>query len=97
MKRCSSLDALRPTLILGFKILTLIIVTNLTDMELTENKVSVLKYGLKHRFLNCPKESVILVVVEDSWDEILCHDVFKEDHISKHYLQTVLKAFTYKT
>ena len=66
------------------------IITNLTDMELTENEVSVIKYGLKHGLLTRPKENEMVVIVEDIWDQILRNDVLKEDHISKHRRQTTL-------
>ena len=71
------------------------ITTNLTDKELTESEASVIKYSLKHGLLTRPKESEMVVIVEDIWDHILQNDVLKEDHISKHRLQTALKAFTY--
>ena len=58
------------------------IITNSIDMELTENEVSILKYGLKHRLLTRPKESEIIVIVVDIWDQILRNYVLKEDHIS---------------
>ena len=38
------------------------LITNLTDMELTENEVSVLKFGLKHGFLTRPEESEMIVI-----------------------------------
>ena len=69
--------------------------TNLTDMELTEIEVSVLKVGLKHRLLTRPKESEMIVIAEDIWDQTLRNDDLKEDHISKYRLQTALKVFTY--
>ena len=47
------------------------IITNLTDMELTENEVSALKFGLKHGLLTRrPKESKMIVIAEDIWDQI---------------------------
>ena len=52
-------------------------------MELTESEVSILKYGLKHELLTQPKESEMVVIVEDIWDQILRNNVLKEDHISK--------------
>ena len=71
------------------------IITNLTDMELTENELSVSKYGLKHELLTRPKESEMIVIIDDIWEQILRKNVLMEDHISKHRLQTPLKAFTY--
>ena len=71
------------------------IIANLTDMELTESEVSVLKYGLKHRLLTRAKKSEMILIVEDIQDQILRNDVLKENHISKHRLQTALKAFIY--
>ena len=41
------------------------------------------------------KESEMVVIAEDIWDQILLNDVLKQDHISKQRLQTALKAFTY--
>ena len=41
------------------------IITNLTDTELTENEVSVLKFGLKHGLLTQPKQSEMIVIAED--------------------------------
>ena len=75
---------------------TLSIITNLTDMELTENKVSVLKYGLKYGLLTRPKKSEMIEIVGDIWKQILRNLLLKEDHILKHRLQNVLKSFTYK-
>ena len=50
---------------------------------------------MKHGLLIRLKESEMVVIVEDIWDQILRNDVLKEDHILKHRLQTALKAFTY--
>ena len=71
------------------------IITNLTDMELTKNEVSVLKFGLKHGLLRRPKQSEMIVIAEDICDQILRNDILRQDHISKHRLQTALKAFTH--
>ena len=57
------------------------IITNLTDMELTEIEVSVLEYGLKHGLLRRPNKSEIVAIVENIWDQVLRNDVLKEDHI----------------
>ena len=70
-------------------------ITNLTDMELTESELSVLKYGLKHRLLTRPKESEMVAIAENISDQVSRNDVLKENHISKHRLQIALKAFTY--
>ena len=64
-------------------------------MKLTESEVSILKCDLKHASLTQLKESEMVVIVEDISDQPLRSDVSKEDQISKHRLQTVLKAFTY--
>ena len=37
----------------------------------------------------------MVAIVENIWDQILRNDVLKEDHTSKHRLQTALKAFSY--
>ena len=37
----------------------------------------------------------MIVIAEDICDQILRNDILRQDHISKHRLQTALKAFTY--
>ena len=50
---------------------------------------------MKHGLLTQPKQSEMIVIAEDIWDQILRNDVLKQGHILKHRLQTALKAFTY--
>ena len=72
-KHQRKLDAIivNKTICVGIKKNPNCIITDLTDMELTENEVSVLKYGLKHGLLTWPKKSEIVVIVKDIWDQIL--------------------------
>ena len=72
------------------------IITNLTNCELTENEVEVLRLGLKHGLILQPKETEMFAVIEDLWDQIEQQKVLKgNSFFSKHTAQTVLKAFTY--
>ena len=71
------------------------IITNLTNCELTENEVEVLRLGLKHGLILQPKETEMIAVIEDLWDQIERQNALKGNFFSKHGAQTVLKAFTY--
>ena len=51
--------------------------------------------GLKHGLLISPRESEMIVIMEDLCDEILKKNILKDDHIYRHRAQTALKAFTY--
>ena len=46
-------------------------------------------------YLIRPRESEMIVIMEDIYDQILHHNILKDDHIFKHRAQTALKAFTY--
>ena len=37
----------------------------------------------------------MIVIMEDIYDQILQHNILKDDHFFKHRAQTALKAFTY--
>ena len=64
-------------------------------MELHEDEIEILKVGLKHGLLIRPCKSEMIVIMEDIYDQILQHNILKDDHIFKHRAQTALKAFTY--
>ena len=64
-------------------------------MEFHEDEIEILKVGLKHGLLIRPRESEMIVIMEDIYDQILQHNILKDDHIFKHSEQTALKAFTY--
>ena len=49
--------------------------------------------GLKHGLLISPRESEMIVIMEDLCDEILKKNILKDDHIYRHRAQTALKAF----
>ena len=46
------------------------IITNLSNAELNEDEICVLKVGLKHGLLIRPCESEVIVVMEDVYDQI---------------------------
>ena len=71
------------------------IITNLSNVELHEDEIEILKVGLKHGLLIRPRESEMIIIMEDIYDQILQHNILKDDHIFKHRAQTALKAFTY--
>ena len=71
------------------------IITNLTDFELTETEIKVLRLGLKHGVLLRPKESEMIVIAEDIWHQINRKNALKDKYFSKHRVQTALKSFTY--
>ena len=71
------------------------IITNLSNVELNEDEIYVLKVGLKHCLLIRPRESEMIVIMGDIYDQILKQNTLKDDHIYRHRAQTVLKAFTY--
>ena len=71
------------------------IITNLLNVELNEEEICVLKVGLKHGLLIRPRESEMIVIMQDVYDQILKQNIFKDDHIYRHRAQTALKAFTY--
>ena len=51
--------------------------------------------GLKHGLLIRPRESEMIVIMEDVYDQILKQNILKDDHIYRHRAQTSLKALTY--
>ena len=71
------------------------LITNLTDIELTDDEVEVLRLGLNHGILTRPHESEMVVIMEDIWDQIESKNLLKDVHFSKPRIQTALRAFTY--
>ena len=72
-----------------------VLVTNLTDFELTTDELDVLNLGLKHGVLLRPKEAEMVSVIEDVYDQICRHKGFTENRFAKSRIQTALKSFTY--
>ena len=70
-------------------------ITNLSNIELNNDKIAVLKPDLKHGSLIRPKENEMLAVMEDIYDQIVHQDLLMKDNVSKHRVQTALKSFTY--
>ena len=71
------------------------IVTNLANFELSADEVSVLRLDLKHGLLVRPKESEMIAVVEDVWNQIIQRNALIDKHFAKHHIQTALKSFIY--
>ena len=71
------------------------LITNLTNVTLSNNKIEILKYGLKHGVVTRPREPEMIVIMEDFYEQILQHNAIKDDHISQERLKTALKAFTF--
>ena len=72
-----------------------LLITNLTNTDLTDEEVSIPNFGLKHGLLLCPKEPGMIAAMEDLWNQISRQDILKDNHISKSRVQTALRAFTY--
>ena len=70
-------------------------ITDLSDIELNNDEIAVLKLNLKHGLLIRLKENEMITVMEDIYDQIVCQDLLQIDNISKHRVQTALKSFTY--
>ena len=70
-------------------------ITNLSDIELNDDEIAVLKFGLKHGLLIRPKENEMIAVMEDIYDQTVRQDLLKKGSVSKHCVQTALKSFTY--
>ena len=70
------------------------IITNVTNITLTQDGISVLEFGLKNGVLLKPKEPHMTGIVENVWEQIEKRNILK-DHIVKVRAQTVLKLFTY--
>ena len=71
------------------------LITNLTNVILSNNKIEILKYGLKHDLAIRPKESEMIVIMEDIYEQIQQHNAITDSYISQERLKTTLKAFTF--
>ena len=71
------------------------LITNLTGRQLTDEEIEILKVGLKHGIASRPRESEMIVIAEDIWDQIQRLDVCKDNFMSKHRAKNALRAFTY--
>ena len=67
----------------------------MSDVELNDDDIAVMKLGLKHRLFVRPKENEMIAVLVDIYDQSVRQDLLKKDNISKHRVQTSLKSFTY--
>ena len=50
------------------------LITNFTNVILSNNKIEILKYGLKHDLAIRPKESEMIVIMEDIYEQIQQHN-----------------------
>ena len=71
------------------------IITNLSDIELNDDEIALLKLSLKHGLFIRPKGNEMIAVMEDTYDQIVRQYLLKKDNISKHFVQTALKSLTY--
>ena len=67
----------------------------MSDIQLNDDKIVVLKLTLKHELFIRPKENEMIVVMEDIYDQIVLPGPLKKGNMSKHCVQTALKSFTY--
>ena len=52
-------------------------ITNLTYVDLTNEEISLLKLGLKHGLLIRPKESEMITIMEDIYDQIVRQIIYQ--------------------
>ena len=71
------------------------IISNLTNVNLPNNKIEIFKYGLKHGLAIRQNESEMIVIMEDIYEQILQHNAIKNSYISNERLKTTMKAFTF--
>ena len=71
------------------------VITNLSDTELNDDEIAVLKLGLKHDLFIRPKKNEMIAVMEDIYDQFVRQDRLNKDNISKFFVKTALKSFTY--
>ena len=70
-------------------------ITNLTNINLSNYEISVLELGLKHGVLMRPKEPEMIAIVENIREQIQNHGILKNNHTSKVRVKTTLKSFGY--
>ena len=71
------------------------LITNVTNVTLSNNKIEILMYGLNHGLAIGPKESEMIVIMEDINEKILRHNAIKDSCISQEKLKSTLKAVTF--
>ena len=59
-------------------------IRTLSDIELNDDEIAVLKLGLIHGLFIRPKQNEMFAVMEDIDDQIVRQDHLKKDNISKH-------------
>ena len=71
------------------------LITNLTNAILSNHEIEILKYGLKHGVAVLPKQSEMIVIMKDIYEQIIQHNAIKDGYISQGRLKTSLKAVTF--
>ena len=71
------------------------IFTNLINITLTQDEISVLEIGLKHGVLLRPKVPEMIAIAENAWEQIEIHNILQANDISQVRAQTALESFTY--
>ena len=70
------------------------LISNLTGKTLSDTGIEILKYDLKHGIATRPSEEEMIVIAENTWDQIgqkgLCNHLMKRERV-----KTALRAFTY--
>ena len=70
-------------------------IKNLTNIDHSNDEISVLELGLKHGVLIHPKEQEMIDIIEDVWQQIQNHGMLRNDHVSKARAKKALKSFAY--
>ena len=63
----------------------------MSDIELNDDEIAVLKFGLKHGLFIRLRENEMIAVMEDIYDQIVRQDILQKDNISTHRVRTALK------
>ena len=58
-------------------------IKNLTNIDHSNDEISVLELGLKHGVLTHPKEQEMIDIIDNVWQQIQNHGILRNDHVSK--------------
>ena len=68
------------------------IITNLTGDELTTEKASILRFGLKHNLTTRPSETQIIATAESIWDQLERHNALPHIFPKRQKIKNSIKA-----
>ena len=71
------------------------VVTNLSSHDLSNEELSILKFGLKHGLATRPNESDILSYAEDIWEQIEKANICRSEMYSKAKIKNALRGFAF--